>query len=111
MGHYKGKLYAWDVVNEVIESNGQLRSSIWSNNFGESFIANAFKLAHAADPSVKLYINDYSIESINAKSTGLYNLVKKLRGEGVPIQGVGFQTHIQVGGVPSSFQANLKRFV
>lgn len=68
-------------------------------------------MAYAVDPSVKLYINDYGIESISAKSTGLYNLVKRMKSSGVPIHGVGFQTHIGVGGVPSSFKANLQRLV
>lgn len=112
VGHYKGQLYSWDVVNEVFDDSGNLRKSLWYNAFGESYIAEAFKLAHAADPIVKLYINDYNIEYNNAKSTALYNLVKKLKGQGVPIHGVGFQGHFIIGQVPSTatFAANLKRF-
>lgn len=110
MTHYKGKIYAWDVVNEVFEWNGQLRNSIWSNHFGESFIADAFTLARKADSSAKLYINDYGIEAVNTKSTGLYNLVKKLKAQGVPIDGVGFQSHFSSGSVPGNFAENLKRF-
>lgn len=110
MSHYKGQLYCWDVVNEVFEYNGQLRSSIFSKNFGESFIADAFNAAKKADSSAKLYINDYGIEAVNSKSTGLYNLVKKLKSQGVPIEGVGFQTHLTAGQVPASFEENLRRF-
>lgn len=67
---YKGKFYAWDVVNEAFEWDGTLRSqSIWTKKFGESFIAEAFRLAHAADPSAKLYINNFNIEPINTQST------------------------------------------
>ena len=110
MTHFKGKIYAWDVVNEVFEENGQLRNSLWSRNFGEGFIAEAFRTARSADPSAKLYINDYNVEGMNAKSDGLYNLVKKLKGQGVPIDGVGFQAHFMTSGVPGNLQANLQRF-
>lgn len=113
VAHYKGKVYSWDVINEPFDDSGNFRRSIWYNNFGESYIAEAFKLAHAADPSAKLYINDYNIESISAKSTAMYNLVKKLKNEGVPIHGVGIQGHLIVGNVPSAaqIQANIERYV
>lgn len=111
MTHYKGKVYAWDVVNEAIESNGQLRNTIWSKNFGESFIADCFHAARKADPAAKLYINDFLIEVINPKSTGLYNLVKKLKSQGVPIDGVGFQGHLGTWGVSNDFIKNFQRFI
>lgn len=113
MGHYKGKVYSWDVVNEPFDESGNFRKSIWYNNFGESYIADAFKLAHAADPSAKLYINDYNIEAVNAKSTAMYNLVKKLKSQGVPIHGIGIQGHLIVGNVPTAakIQANIERYV
>jgi len=110
VGHYKGKIYAWDVVNEVFDESGVLRSSVWKNTIGEDFIAEAFKWARAADPAAKLYINDYNIEAQNSKSTGLYNLVSKLRNQSVPIDGVGFQSHFSVGSIPSTYKANLERF-
>jgi endo-1,4-beta-xylanase len=110
-GHFKGQIYAWDVVNEVFNEDGTLRSSVFQKNLGQGFIATAFKTAAAADPSAKLYINDYNIEAQNAKSNGLYNLVKTLKSEGVPIHGVGFQTHLSVGQLTqANFAANLKRF-
>lgn len=58
---------------------------------GNDAFVQAFKLAKAADPSALLFINDYNIEGINAKSTGLYNLVKQLIAAGAPIQSVGFR--------------------
>jgi endo-1,4-beta-xylanase len=110
MTHFKGKIYAWDVVNEVFDESGHLRQSLWSRNFNNTFIAEAFKTARSVDPMAKLYINDYNIESMNAKSNGLYNLVKQLKSEGVPIDGVGFQSHLGVGRVPGDMQQNLQRF-
>ncbi|TPQ23832.1 endo-1,4-beta-xylanase [Streptomyces sporangiiformans] len=110
VGRYKGKIYAWDVINETFNEDGSMRGSLWQNKLGTGYIANALRWAHAADPAAKLYINDYNIEADNAKSDGLYNLAKQLLSQGVPLHGIGFQSHFVVGGVPSSMKANLKRF-
>ncbi|MGW0941298.1 endo-1,4-beta-xylanase [Streptomyces sp. NPDC002623] len=110
MGRYKGKVYAWDVVNEAFNEDGSMRSSLWQNKLGTGYIANALRWAHAADPAAKLYINDYNIEADNAKSDALYALAKQLLAQGVPLHGIGFQSHFEVGRLPASMKANLKRF-
>ncbi|MCX4978889.1 endo-1,4-beta-xylanase [Streptomyces sp. NBC_00620] len=110
LGRYKGKVYAWDVVNETFNEDGSMRSSLWQDKLGTGYIANALRWAHAADPAAKLYINDYNIEADNAKSDALYALAKQLLAEGVPLNGIGFQSHFVVGQVPSTMKANLKRF-
>ena len=111
MGHYAGKIYAWDVVNEVIEADGTRRDDLWQKTIGDEYVADAFKWARAADPTAKLYINDYDIEGINAKSDALYNLVKSLKSQGVPIDGVGFQAHFDTANpFPTDMADNLKRF-
>jgi endo-1,4-beta-xylanase len=107
---YKGRLAAWDVVNEPFNEDGTYRPTIWYGNLGSDYIANALTWAHAADPSAKLYINDYNVEGVNAKSTALYNLVKSLKERGVPIDGVGLQAHLILGQVPSNLQQNIQRF-
>ncbi|WP_194911021.1 endo-1,4-beta-xylanase [Catenulispora rubra] len=108
--HYKGKVYAWDVVNEPFNEDGSLRQDVFYNAMGTGYIADAIRTAHAADPNAKLYLNDYNIEGENAKSDGMYNLAKSLLAQGVPLNGIGLESHFIVGQVPSSMQANMQRF-
>jgi endo-1,4-beta-xylanase len=92
--HFKGKLVAWDVVNEGIDDNAQLRDTFWSRCIGDSYIEKAFRWARAADPTVKLFYNDYGIEFDGAKAKRVFELVSKLKKAGVPIDGVGLQMHL-----------------
>ncbi|WP_406455713.1 endo-1,4-beta-xylanase [Streptomyces sp. NBC_01622] len=110
VGRYKGEIAAWDVVNEPFNEDGTYRSTLWYTGLGANYIAQALTWAHAADPAAKLYINDYNVEGVNAKSTALYNLVKSLRAAGVPIDGVGLQAHLILGQVPATLQQNIQRF-
>ncbi|WP_030597788.1 endo-1,4-beta-xylanase [Streptomyces fulvoviolaceus] len=110
VGRYKGRLAAWDVVNEPFNEDGTYRQTLWYNGLGTGYIAQALTAARAADPDAELYINDYNVEGVNAKSTALYNLVKSLKEQGVPIDGVGLQAHLILGQVPSTLQQNIQRF-
>ncbi|NID09979.1 endo-1,4-beta-xylanase [Fibrivirga algicola] len=94
MGRYKGKIYAWDVVNEAVPDTGSsiYRKSKFYEIVGEDYIAKAFEYAHAADPSAQLFYNDYNTESAS-KRDKIYQLLKKLKDKGVPINGVGLQGH------------------
>jgi len=91
---YKGRIHAWDVVNEAVEDRGDqiYRSSKWIDIIGEDFIDYAFKYAHEADPDALLFYNDYN-ESHPNKREKIYQLVKGLLDRGVPIHGVGLQAH------------------
>ncbi|GAA2395641.1 endo-1,4-beta-xylanase [Dactylosporangium salmoneum] len=109
--HYRGKVFAWDVVNEPFNDDGTLRTSPFSTAMGVGYIADALRTARAADPDAKLYINDYNTDGLGAKSDAMYNLVKSLQAQGVPIDGVGFQGHLAIQyGFPSQMQQNLQRF-
>ncbi|AEE47270.1 endo-1,4-beta-xylanase [Cellulomonas fimi] len=108
--YYRGKVYAWDVVNEAFADDG--RGSRRDSNLqrtGNDWIEAAFRAARAADPGAKLCYNDYNTDGINAKSTAVYNMVRDFRSRGVPIDCVGFQAHLGTS-LPSDFQANLQRF-
>ena len=94
VSHYKGKIYAWDVVNEAVSDKpGEyLRPSAWYRICGEEYIAKAFEYAHTADPNAILFYNDYN-EINSAKREKIYKLVKGLKDSGVPIGGIGLQGH------------------
>ncbi len=112
MTHYKGKIAYWDVVNEAFNEDGTRRSDVWENNIGDAYIEDAFVAARAADPAAKLCYNDYNIENWTyAKTQGVYNMVKDFKSRGVPIDCVGFQTHMTGGSsLPSNFQTTLSNF-
>ncbi|MFF0162449.1 non-reducing end alpha-L-arabinofuranosidase family hydrolase [Streptomyces sp. NPDC005263] len=113
MNHYKGKVFAWDVVNEAFADggSGQHRSSVFQNLLGDGFIEQAFRTARSADPAAKLCYNDYNIENwSDAKTQGVYRMVRDFKARGVPIDCVGFQSHFGAGGPPSSFQTTLANF-
>ncbi|TGO74476.1 hypothetical protein BELL_0280g00170 [Botrytis elliptica] len=99
--YYKGKCYAWDVVNEAFNDDGTWRSFIFYDTIGPEYIPIAFETAALYDPDVKLYYNDYNIESSGAKATAALNLVKSLKARGIKIDGVGLQAHFIVGSTPS----------
>jgi endo-1,4-beta-xylanase len=98
-GRYSGKVYSWEVVNEAVADSGtSLRTSIWSalgNGPNDiSWIEQAFRWAHEADPKAKLFYNDYGAEDTGTKSNYVYNMVKQMLADGTPIHGVGLQMHL-----------------
>jgi len=108
--HYRGKIYAWDVINEPFNEDGSLRQDIFQRAMGNGYLATALRTARAADPAAKLYINDFNIEGVNAKSNGLFSLAQSLLAQGVPLDGIGLEAHFIVGQLPSSLLTNMQRF-
>ncbi|MGW0605194.1 endo-1,4-beta-xylanase [Streptomyces sp. NPDC002640] len=113
MGHYKGKIAQWDVVNEAFQdgSSGARRDSNLQRT-GNDWIEVAFRTARAADPAAKLCYNDYNVENWTwAKTQAMYNMVRDFKQRGVPIDCVGFQAHFNSGSpYNSNFRTTLQNF-
>jgi endo-1,4-beta-xylanase len=114
-GHFKGRIAQWDVVNEAIAEgdSGALREASPFTSLGPTYIDDAFRAAHEADPQALLFYNDYDIEAAGtAKSDAAYALVKRLKESGVPIHGIGFQMHVDPRQWPSAadIRKNFERF-
>ena len=99
VSRYKGLCAGWVIVNESLsDTDGTPTKGFFASVLGSSYIGIALQTAHAADPNLKLYIADYSIENEGFKATGMYNLVSSLKQQGIPIDGVGWQGHFTVSG-------------
>jgi endo-1,4-beta-xylanase len=112
VGHYRGRVRAWDVVNEAVADDGSgLRDTVFRRGLGDGYIADAFRIAREADPGALLFYNDYNGEGSGAKSNRIYELVRDLKTAGVPIDGVGLQMHVSANGRPSdaSVASNMRR--
>jgi len=110
VGRYRGRFQVWDVVNEALEDAGPaLRSSVFFDAMGERFIDIAHAAAHEADPGAELIYNDFGVGWPTVKSEGMFALLGRLQARGVPLDGVGFQMHIDhpfahVEGVSTNLQ-------
>ena len=101
MKHYSGQVFAWDVVNEALDENGNVRDSLWYtqpgigfSGKGTAYIEQAFRWAHKADPHALLFYNEAEGEGMNRKSDAIYAMVTEFKRRGVPLDGVGLQMHI-----------------
>jgi endo-1,4-beta-xylanase len=120
MTHYASKVYAWDVVNEAFIDNGTMRHTIWYDkpgigaDKGTKYIEQVLHWAHEADPNAKLFYNDYDAEVENPKSDAIYAMAKDFKARGIPLDGIGFQTHISLQfdnpDTLVSYARNLERF-
>ena len=92
VSRYKGKIDAWDVVNEAFNEDGSLRESVFYKFLGKNYIEKAFKLANKADPKADLIYNDYNLYK-KEKRDGVIKMVKQMQSKGIKIDGVGVQAH------------------
>ncbi len=111
VSHYKGQIYAWNVVNEPFTDEGLLRDTIFLREIGPEYIYLAFKWAHEADPMARLLFNEHNSEGLNAKSQAVYALARGLRQRGIPLDAVGLQMHVWLHGPPTQqdLAANMQR--
>jgi len=100
VSRYKGRIWQWDVANEFFtDSNPSMinPNDFWVSHLGAGIIADAFRWAHQADPHALLFYNDYNIageDGTNAKSDAVFAWLKQMLAQGVPINGVGDQGHL-----------------
>jgi endo-1,4-beta-xylanase len=112
MTHFKGKIYAWDVVNEAFADSGGGRRDSNLQRTGNDWIEVAFRTARAADSAAKLCYNDYNTDDWTwAKTQAVYAMVQDFKARGVPIDCVGFQSHFNSGSpYPSNYRTTLQNF-
>lgn len=93
VSHFKGRIDAWDVVNEAFEDDGTPRKSLFYQILGTDYIPLAFQYAHEADPSIQLFYNDFSMNKAQ-KVEGVVNFFRPLIQQGLPVTAIGMQGHI-----------------
>ncbi|NUS10759.1 MAG: endo-1,4-beta-xylanase [Streptomyces sp.] len=120
--HFKGKIWQWDVENEVFanswdtpQADGLNANDFWVQHLGSGIIGDVFRWAHAADPKALLMYNDYNItgeDGTNAKFQAVYDFAKNLLAQGVPIDGIGEQGHLdtQYGFDAKRYQDDLQAY-
>ncbi len=97
VGHFKGKVIGWDVVNEAISDakDGYLRDTPARRAIGDDYVVKAFEFAHAADPGAELYYNDYGNEDAGKREKTI-RLSRELKAAGVHLDAVGIQCHLRL---------------
>ena len=118
VGHFKGKVASWDVVNEPLADYDAaagadgLRQHVWYKALGSEYIATAFRAARAADPHARLFMNEFGLEADGPRWNTFLQLVTQLKAQGVPIDGVGFEAHVYDSGDvidPSILRAHIRQ--
>jgi len=114
MSHFKGRVFAWDVLNEGLNDKGPgLREkSVWFKSIGPGYVDEVFHMAHEADSKALLFYNDYNMDGISPSSDRCYNWAKNMLARNVPLHGIGLQYHVQVENYPSQKAVirNIRRF-
>ena len=117
VGRYRGRIRSWDVVNEVVAHDpvrqGRWRDGVWQRVLGPSQVEIAFEMAHAADPTARLYVNDYDLEDdtprARERQDAILAIVERLQRRGLPVHAVGMQAHLYAErGIG---RENLRRFL
>lgn len=109
VGHFKGRIRGWDVVNEAIMENGKMRNSNFYRIIGPEFIRLAFQFAHEADPDAELYYNDYGMDN-PMKRQAVVELIRDLKAHGCRIDGVGMQSHVAFDSNLDAYEASINAY-
>jgi endo-1,4-beta-xylanase len=106
VGHFRGKVASWDVVNEPFADDGSFKPDLFFRVLGPSYVETALRAAREADPDAKLFVNELAAERPGPKRDALLGLAAELHNRGVPLDGIGLQDHTTLDGAPS--QADLE---
>jgi endo-1,4-beta-xylanase len=111
LDHFRGRIHVWDVVNEPMSvfNQGKLENNVFLKYLGENYIPESFKLAHSTDPDLKLFLNENLISYTDKTAEAFLGLVKKMKDNNIPIDGVGIQAHI--GAKRDTSVADLRKFL
>ena len=109
VSRYRGRVAVWDVLNEVLRDDGGLRESKWYRIAGKDYIPIAFRAARDADPDARLVINDYNLETSDAKADTMTGLVEELLRDGVPVDAVGLQMHLNLFTDTDALKRNVRK--
>ena len=94
MRHWQGQIASWDVVNEAFDADGSRRGCVWQRVIGDDWVEQAFVAARAADPTAKLYLNEFGADTPNARFAATEALARDFKARGVPLDGIGLQYHV-----------------
>lgn len=96
LNHFRGRIHIWDCVNEPtsIGRPGRLDDNVFTKYLGGNYIEDAFRIAHSVDPALKLYLNEQINDYRGKQAEYFLELLRKLKKDGVPVAGVGLQSHI-----------------
>ncbi|TGE13842.1 endo-1,4-beta-xylanase [Hymenobacter elongatus] len=94
--HFRGRVRSWDVVNEAFAADGTLRHTIWQQHLGSGYLEKAFRYAHEADPTALLFYNEYDLDANPVKRRAVLAWLRSMQQRGVPIHGLGLQTHMSI---------------
>ena len=114
MRHFKGRVIAWDVLNEGLNDKGPglRKKSVWHQSIGPDYVDKVYHWAHEADPEAVLFYNDYNMDGMSPSSDRCYKWAKEMLARGVPLHGIGLQYHVQAHNHPAQESAmrNIRRF-
>jgi len=121
VGHYKGKVKSWGVVNEAFNDDGTLRmddktssenrGSIWARHLGKDYIARAFQYAHEADPEALLFYNDFDLQysKRQKKIDAVVNMAEEFKKRNIPIHGLGMQMHLGISASNDEIESGMRQ--
>jgi endo-1,4-beta-xylanase len=110
---YRGRIYSWDAATAIFDNLGAVSETFWSKAIGPDYIEQVLGWAREADPQVKLFLHDYnySFAPRGGSSDAIYDLIRKLRARGTPVDGITMGLTLLLDRLPKleDVATNMKR--